>query len=183
MGEQLGLSNQFDPSSAGTLMSVFLADGERTLPSSTDVAQANATVVVPAWTDHLSQGPDDNFDFAPPSAAAATAVPAIGGAPTPVASPGVTAPAGDSFQGANTDAHTALGSTFTLGSSSNIDPGLAAIGDAFHWPPATAPAPDTHMAVVDTTLHDAVLAPVAAILPDAHALAATIPSLGGFIIH
>ena len=77
----------------------------------------------------------------------------------------------------------ALSSTFTLFYStadaphvSIINQSLTAITptDSFNWP-----ATDTHTAVVDATVHDI----VAPILPDPHVLAATVPSLGGFMIH
>jgi hypothetical protein len=32
-------------------------------------------------------------------------------------------------------------------------------------------------------MHDTVVPPIASILPDLHVLAATVPSLGGYIIH
>jgi hypothetical protein len=61
-----------------------------------------------------------------------------------------------------------------------IDPGGVTITpESFNWPTSqnNTPAPDTHTSVVDTTVHDAV------VLPDLHVLAATVPSIGGYIIH
>jgi hypothetical protein len=190
MGDQLGLSDQFDiPSSAGTLMSAFLGTGERVLPSSDDAAQANAngSLAVPGWTDHLSQGDSsgggDNFNFTPPSTITIS-VPAVGGAPAlaPAPSPGLTAPAGDSFHWASAgETLTLTYATPTSGPNiSIIDPST----DVFQWPTGSTSAPDMHNSVmhnsvVDTTVHDA----VAPILPDPHTLAATVPSLGGYIIH
>jgi hypothetical protein len=194
MGHVLGLPDETAPSQANDLMYINLADGERRLPDAGDVANANAHTsapanadagaVVPAWTDHLVMH-SDNFNFAPPPATIAIAAPLIGGAAAPhVPSPGVTGPAGDSFHWATTDTHagSVFVSTFTDASSAphaTIDPGvtIASIGDAFNWPPALTT--DIHTAVV----HDAIAGPVASILPDLHTLAATVPSMGGFIIH
>jgi hypothetical protein len=109
-----------------------------------------------------------------------------------VASPPLTAaPAGDAFQWApDTSSTPALGVVTTVAYADitnaplvHIAPGLTAtsVTDSFNWPVTqnSAPAPDTHTAVVDTTVHDT----VAPILPDPHTLAATVPSLGGYIIH
>ena len=190
MGEQLGLSDQFDPSAAGTLMSAFLANGVRELVSSTDVAQANPPEVVSAWTDHLahsddSSGGGDNFNFTPPSTATATVVPAIGGAPAPIVpSPGLTAPAGDTFQWADSGLETLLIDKFGGAPAASVAPGTPVVTinhftNDFDWMSPTTPATDTHTAVVDTAVHDM----VAPILPDPHTLAATLPSIGGYIIH
>ena len=158
--------------------------------SATHLAQLHVdnASVVPAWTDHLSAA-GDNFNFTPPPTTTAIAVPSIGGAPAsaPAPSPGLTAPAGNSFHWAPPEASSApaLGSTFTLFYSdganaphiSIVDPGattITPINNSFNWP-----ATDTHTAVVDTTVHDA----VAPILPDPHILAATLPSIGGYIVH
>jgi hypothetical protein len=65
MGEQLGLSDQFAPEAAGTLMSAFLVNGERVLPSVSDVAEANTGTVVQGWHDQLMHN-GDNFNFGAP---------------------------------------------------------------------------------------------------------------------
>ena len=121
MGEQLGLSDQFAPEAAGTLMSAFLVNGERVLPSVSDVAEANTGTVVQGWHDQLMHN-GDNFNFPPSTTTTTTtttttAVPLVGGAPAPVASPGVTGLAGDVFHWvADTVASNApaLGSVFNM---------------------------------------------------------------------
>ena len=56
------------------------------------------------------------------------------------------------------------------------------VPDEFHWPSTNgALAPDTHTSVVDTTVHD--IGAADPILPDPHILAATVPSIGGYIVH
>ena len=95
-------------------------------------------------------------------------------APTPP-SPGLTEPAGDSFHWISAGESV----TYTASAAGSVT--LVNFADAFHWSstPDTTPAPDTHTAVVDTTVHDT----VAPILPDPHILAATVPSIGGYIVH
>ena len=52
--------------------------------------------------------------------------------------------------------------------------------NGFDWPAQdTTPAPETHTSVVDRRC--TIL--VGSILPDLHVLAATVPSIGGYIIH
>ena len=195
MGEQLGLSDQFAPEAAGTLMSAFLVNGERVLPSVSDVAEANTGTVVQGWHDQLMHN-GDNFNFPPSTTTTTTtttttAVPPVGGAPAPVASPGVTELAGDVFHWvADTVASNApaLGSVFNMIDGSKavphatIDSSLTVttINEAFNW--GNTSAPDMHNAVVvDTTAHDTVVPPIASILPDAHTVATI--GLGGFMIH
>jgi large repetitive protein len=184
MGEQLGLSDQFAPSSAGTLMSAFLADGERALPSSTDLAQANPPApVVPAWTDHLSLGADspgggDNFSFTPPTT---TALPQLGSSPAPTQ--GIVASAGDSFQWA----HTSPDGLVSL-HDAPIPVGTPTVlfNNGFDWSApgdnVTPPIVVGHTVTVDTTVHDAVSAVGGSVLPDGVVLAG-LPGLGGYILH
>jgi hypothetical protein len=190
MGHVLGLPDLTAASDANDLMYVNLVDGERRLPDATDVAQANTNaLVVPGWTDHLSQGDSsgggDNFNFTPPSTTTIS-VPAVGGAPAsaPVPSPGLTAPAGDSFPWASAGESITFNNVSTAGSATVT---LSDVG--FHWTPSTdsTPASDMHNSVVVntiTTVHDTTVDPVvSAILPDPHVLAATVPSIGGYLVH
>ncbi len=188
MGHVLGLPDLTAASDANDLMYVNLVDGERRLPDATDVAQANGNALaVPGWTDHLSQGDSsgggDNFNFTPPTPPTPTvaSVPqlgGLGGGIAPAAPQGTVAPAGDVFHWASAgESVVTFNNVSTAGSAT-----LTNFSDLFHWTPSTntTPAPDTHTAVVDTTVHDTEVAPI---LPDPHVLAATMPGLGGFMIH
>jgi hypothetical protein len=160
----------------------------RELPGSTDVAQVNASVVVPAWTDHLSHSGDspdggDNFNFTPPATPTSN-VPQLGGGAAPTAPQGTIAPAGDSFQWANIQPAdvTSHDIAAPVGSASLVH----LFNDDFGWsPPAdiTPPLVVGQTSVVDITPHDTVVPPIGSIVPDLHVLAATLPSIGGYIVH
>ncbi|HEY2248171.1 MAG TPA: cadherin domain-containing protein [Bradyrhizobium sp.] len=192
MGHVLGLPDETAPSDAHDLMYINLVDGERRLPDATDVAKATASAsapIVPAWTDHLSPSPGggDNFNFTPPATLTTTAVPQLGGGAVIDAikgildhvGPGVFDHLQDAFPWLNT-----AGETILHDLSPPVGTTLVNLfANGFDWPAqGTTPAPDTHTSVVDTTVHD-IAPPIGSILPDLHVLAATLPSIGGYIVH